>query len=217
MPALTIHEIPLSDTVWVREDRNPANEIEVDIGPLFVPLFLSDFMEEIYAETKGFGLKAGYNRMLSGHFAAGAEFAFITARIEEESFNAAIGSIDAGVHGWYYPWKKFFYLRAGFGLAWFSFDIDGSTGALDDFKKNFDPYIGISGTFDVGFGWSLLLGGHFIIDTSIVSGLYIGDALSAATLFKLASGAIPALSERGFPLRFDAAIALGWALTLRTV
>jgi hypothetical protein len=189
----------------------PANEIEVDIGPLFVPLFLSDFMDVIYAETKGFGLKAGYNRMLSGRFAVGAEFAFITARVEGESINAAIGSIDAGIHGRYYPWKKFFYLRAGLGLAWFNFDIDGTTGALDDFKKNFDPYAGISGTFDIGLGWRLILGGHFIIDASIASGLYIGDALSAATLLKLASGAIPALSERGFPVRFDAAIALGWA------
>jgi hypothetical protein len=33
----------------------------------------------------------------------------------------------------------------------------------------------------------------------------------AVTLFKTASGGIPALTGKGFPLRFDAAISLGWA------
>lgn len=191
--------------------RKAPNEITVDIGPLFVPLFLSDFLEEIYADTRGFGLKAGYDRMVSGHFSAGAEFAFITAQAEGESFEAAINSIDAGIHGRYYPWGKTFYLQAGFGIVSFNFDIDGTTGALDDFKKNFDPYTGISGTFDISIGWKLLLGGHFIINASILSGLYIGDALSATTLFKAASGGIPALTGEGFSFRFDAAISLGWA------
>jgi hypothetical protein len=191
--------------------RKAPNEITVDIGPLFVPLFLSDFLEEIYAETKGFGLKAGYDRMVSVRFSAGAEFAFITTRAEGESFESVINSIDAGIHGRYNPWGKIFYLQAGFGLVWFNFDIDGTTGALEDFKKNFDPYTGISGTFDISAGWKLLLGGHFIINASILSGLYIGDALSAATLFKAVSGGIPALTGKGFPLRFDAAITLGWA------
>lgn len=191
--------------------RKPLNEITLDIGPLFVPLFLSDFLDEIYAETKGFGLKAGYDRKLSGHFSAGAEFAFITTRAEGESFEAVINSIDAGIHGRYYPWGKTFYLQAGLGLVSFNFDIDGTTGALEDFKKNFDPYTGISGTFDISVGWRLLLGGHFIVNASILSGLYIGDALSAVTLFKAVSGGIPALTGKGFPLRFDAGITLGWA------
>ncbi|MHB9293351.1 hypothetical protein Holit_02472 [Hollandina sp. SP2] len=191
--------------------RKPFNEITLDIGPLFVPLFLSDFLDEIYAETKGFGLKAGYDRMVSVHFSAGAEFAFITARAEGESFEAMIKSIDAGIHGRYYPWGKTFYLQAGLGLVSFNFDIDGTTGALEDFKKNFDPYTGISGTLDISVGWRLLIGGHFIVNASILSGIYIGDALSAVTLFKAVSGGIPALTGKGFPLRFDAGITLGWA------
>jgi hypothetical protein len=191
--------------------RKPLNEIELDIGPLFVPLFISEFMEEIYAETTGFGLKAGYNRVLSDRFSVGAEFGFIVADIEAESFDAKISSIDAGIHGRYYPWGKTFYIKAGVGLASFNFDLSGTTGALEDFKENFEPYTGISGTFDIGLGWRLLLGGHFIIDASALAGLYLGDALSAVTLFKTASGGIPALTGKGFPLRFDAAISLGWA------
>jgi hypothetical protein len=192
-------------------DKRTLNEIEVDIEPLFVPLFFEEFLERVFAETAGFGMKAGYNRILSGHFSVGASFAFITAHVEAESFEAAINSIDTGIHGRYYPWEKFFYLQAGLGLVSFNFDISGTTGVLDDFKKNFDPYIGMSGTFDISFGWRLLLGRHFIINASILSGFYFGDALSTTTLFKLASGGIPALSKKGSPLRFDAAIALGWA------
>jgi hypothetical protein len=82
---------------------------------------------------------------------------------------------------------------------------------LDDFKENFDPYTGVGGTFDIGLGWRWLIGGHFIINASIVSGLYLGDALSATTLPKLASAGIPAVSGKGFPFRLDAAIAFGWA------
>jgi hypothetical protein len=154
-----------------------------------------------FADTNGFGLKAGYDRMLSGHFSVGAEFAFITANIGAESFDASISSIDTGIHGRFYPWKKFFYLQTGLGIVTFNFELSGSTGALDDFKENFDPYTGVSGIFEIGFGWRLLIGKHFIIDTSLISGLYLGDAFSATTLFKLASGGIPALSEKGFPFR----------------
>ncbi|MDR3333838.1 MAG: autotransporter outer membrane beta-barrel domain-containing protein [Treponema sp.] len=192
-------------------NKKPLNEIKVDMGPLFVPLFLKDFMEPIYAEASGFGMKAGYERMLLNSISVGAEFSFITASVEAESFEAKISSIDAGIHGRFYPWKKFFYVQGGFGIVLFNFDIEGTTGALEDFKENFDPYTGVTGVFDLGFGWRWLIGGHFIIDASIISGLYIGNALSATTLFKLASGGIPALTESGFPLRFDAAIALGWA------
>jgi hypothetical protein len=31
-------------------NKKPLNEIKVDIGPLFVPLFLKDFIEPIYVE-----------------------------------------------------------------------------------------------------------------------------------------------------------------------
>jgi hypothetical protein len=67
-------------------------------------------MERTFAETAGFGLKAGYERMISDRFSAGVEFAFISARVEAESFDAKIGGIDAGIHGRFYPFKKFFYL-----------------------------------------------------------------------------------------------------------
>jgi hypothetical protein len=189
----------------------PLNEIKVDIGPLFVPLFTSEFMEVIYAETSGFGLKAVYDRNLSDRFSVGVDFAFITVDIIYESFDAAINSIDASIHGRYYPGKKFFYLQAGLGVVSSHFDITGTTGDLDDFKENFEPYTGISGTFDLGFGWRFILGRHFVIDASVLSGFYVGNAVSAVTLPKLASGAIAAWSGEFFPIRLDAAIALGWA------
>jgi hypothetical protein len=190
----------------------PLNEVKTDIGPLFVPLFLSDFMGEVFAETTGFGVKTAYDRMLSEYFSLGGEFAFITAKIKAESFTASINSIDAGIRGRFYPWKKFFYLQAMIGLVTLDFELSGTTGALEDFKEYFDPYTGIGGVFDIGLGWRWLLGRHFIIDTSIISGFYIGNTLSATSLFKLASGGIPALSGNAFPLRrLDAAIALGVA------
>jgi hypothetical protein len=191
--------------------KKPFNEIKVDPAPLLVPSFISEFMERTFADTTGFGLKAGYDRMITEYFSVGAECAYITADVEAESFKAAINSIDTGIHGRLYPFGKYFYLEAGLGLVVFDFELSGTTGALDDFKENFDPYTGVGGTFDLGFGWRLLLGGHFIIDASITSGLYLGNAVSATTLFKLASAGIPAISEKGFPFRLDAAIALGWA------
>jgi hypothetical protein len=203
-------------TVGARENRpaaggKPLNEIKVDIGPLFVPLFTSDFMEVIYAETSGFGLKAVYDRNLSDRFSVGIDFAFITIKVTYESFDAAINSIDASIHGRYYPWKNFFYLQAGLGMVSSDFDITGTTGDLDDFKENFEPYTGISGTFDMGFGWRFIVGRHFVIDTSVLSGFYIGNAVSAVTLPKLASGALSTWSGEFIPIRFDVAIALGWA------
>jgi hypothetical protein len=189
----------------------PLNEIKVDIGPLFVAPFISELMERTFADTGGFGLKAGYERMITDRFSAGVEFAFITIGTEAESFEANINSIDAGLHGRFYPWMNFFYLQAGFGFVVFDFELSGSTGALDDFKENFDPYTGVGGTFDIGFGFRWLIGGHFIIDASITSGLYLGNAISATTLPKLASAGIPAVSENGFPFRLDAALAFGWA------
>ncbi|MDR2052025.1 MAG: autotransporter outer membrane beta-barrel domain-containing protein [Treponema sp.] len=194
-----------------RAPGKPLNEIKVDLTPLFVPAFLSDLMERTFAETAGFGLKAGYERMISDRFSAGAEFAFITADVEAESFEASINSVDADIHGRFYPWMNFFYLQAGFGIVSFNFDIDGSTGALDQFKENFDSYTGVGGIFDIGFGFRWLIGGHFIIDASIASGVYLGNAVSATTLPKLASAGIPAVSKNGFPFRLDAAIAFGWA------
>jgi hypothetical protein len=192
-------------------NKKPSNEIKVDIGPLFVPLFLKDFMEPIYAEASGFGMKAGYERMLFDSISVGAEFSFITASVEAESFNAEISSIDVDVHGRFYPWKKVFYIQSGFGIVSFNFDIEGTTGALEDFKENLDPYTGVAGVFDLGFGWRWLIGEHFVMDASIISGLYMGKTVSATTLFKLASGGIPALSGNDFLLRFDTAIAFGWA------
>jgi hypothetical protein len=189
----------------------PLNEIKVDMGPLFVSPFISELMERTFADTSGFGCKAGYDRMITDRFSAGVEFAFITVSTKAESFEAAINSIDAGIHGRFYPFRKFFYLEAGLGLVVFDFELSGSTGALDDFKENFDPYTGVGGTFDIGFGFRWLIGGHFIIDASIMSGLYLGNTISATTLFKLASGGIPAVSGNGFPFRLDAAIAFGWA------
>jgi hypothetical protein len=189
----------------------PPNEIKVDLGPLFVPLFISDFMEVIYAETSGFGMKALYDRNLSDRFSVGVDFAFIYADVTYESFDAAIRSIDAGIHGRYYPWKRFFYLQAGFGVVSFNFDISGTTGNLDRFQEDFAPYTGVSGAFDAGFGWRFIIGGHLVIDASVLSGFYLGNALSAVTLPKLASGGLPALSGEFFPFRLDAAIALGWA------
>jgi hypothetical protein len=168
-------------------------------------------MERTFADTGGFGCKAGYDRMITNRFQAGIEFAFITANTKAESFEAAINSIDAGFHGRFYPWMNFFYLQAGFGIVSFSFELSGSTGALDDFKENFDPYTGVGGTFDIGFGFRWLIIGHFVIDASITSGLYLGNAISATTLPKLASAGIPAISGNGFPFRLDAAIAFGWA------
>jgi hypothetical protein len=191
--------------------QKPLNEIKADPEPFFVPAFISEFMERTFADTTGFGFKAGYDRMITEYFSAGIEFAFITTGIKAESFEAAINSIDAGIHGRFYPWRKFFYLQAGFGLVTFDFELSGSTSALDDFKEKFGLYTGVGGTFDIGMGLRWLIGGHFIIDASITSGLYLGDAVSATTLFKLASAAVPAASEKGFPFRLDAAIALGWA------
>jgi hypothetical protein len=193
-----------------RVNKKPLNEIKVDIGPLFVPLFVDEFVERIYAESTGFGMKAGYERMLLDSVSIGLEFAFITASVESESFNAEMSSIDAGIHARYYPWKNVFYVQGGFGIASFNFDIEGATGAVD-FQELFDPFVGVTGIFELGFGWRWLIGGHFIIDASIISGLYMGSAASATTLFKLASGGIPALNGNHSPLRFDAAIALGWA------
>jgi hypothetical protein len=189
----------------------PLNEVKIDFEPFLVPSFLSELMERTFAETGGFGLKAGYERILTDRFSAGAEFAFVTADVSAESFEAVINSVDAGVHGRFYPFRNFFYLQAGLGLVTFNFDLSGSTGSLDQFKENFDPYTGVGGTFDIGFGSRWLIGGHFIIDASITSGLYLGNTISATTLFKLASGGIPAISGNGFPFRFDAAIAFGWA------
>ncbi|MDR0377132.1 MAG: autotransporter outer membrane beta-barrel domain-containing protein, partial [Spirochaetaceae bacterium] len=134
-------------------------------------------MERTFAETAGFGLKAGYERMISDRYSAGAEFAFISSRVKAESFNVKISSIDAGIHGRFYPFRKFFYLQAGFGIVSFNIDIDGSTGALDQFKENFDPYTGVGGSFDAGIGYRLLIGGRFIIDASITSGLYLGNTI----------------------------------------
>jgi hypothetical protein len=149
--------------------------------------------------------------MLSDYISIGADFSFITARVEAESFEAEINSIDAGVYARYYPWKKVFYLQTGLGIVSSSFGFSTSTAALEDFKRQIDPYTGVSGVFDLGFGWRWIIGRHFIIDASVLSGLYMGKALSTTTLFKLASGGIPALSGGTFPLRFDAAIAFGLA------
>jgi hypothetical protein len=192
-------------------NKKPLNEIKVDIGPLFVPLFLKDFMEPIYAEASGFGFKAGYERMLLDSISVGAEFSFITASVEHESFSAEINSIDAGIHGRFYPWKKFFYIQSGFGIVSFTLDIEGSTAALDEIREESDFYTGVTGVFDLGFGWRWIIGGHFIIDASMIAGSYLGKAVSTTTLFKLAGSGIPALTGSGFPLRFDAAVALGWA------
>jgi hypothetical protein len=189
----------------------PLNEVKISFEPLLVPSFLSELMERTFAETGGFGLKAGYERMLTDRFSVGAEFAFVTADVSAESFEAAINSVDAGVHGRFYPFRNFFYLQAGFGLVTFNFDLSGSIGALDQFKENFDPYTGVGGTFDIGFGFRWLIGGHFIIDASTAAGLYLGNAISAVTLPKLASAGIPAISGNGFPFRFDASMAFGWA------
>jgi hypothetical protein len=133
------------------------------------------------------------------------------ADVTYESFDAAINSIDAGIHGRYYPLRKFFYLQAGFGVVSFNFELSGSSGNLDDFQEDFEPYTGVGGAFDLGFGWRFIIGGHLVIDASILSGFYAGNALSAVTLPKLASGGIPALSGKFFPFRLDAAIAIGWA------
>jgi hypothetical protein len=189
----------------------PLNEIKVDMGPLFVPPFISELMERTFADTGGFGVKAGYERMITDRFSEGVEFAFITANTNAESFDAAINSIDAGLHGRFYPWMNFFYLQAGFGLVVFDFELSGSTGALDDFKENFGPYTGVGGTFDIGFGFRWLIGGHFVVDASITTGLYLGSTISVTTLPKLASAGIPAVSDKGFPFRLDTGIAFGWA------
>jgi hypothetical protein len=189
----------------------PLNEIKADIGPLFVPLFISEFMAVIYAETSGFGMKAGYDRNLSDRFSAGVDFAFITADVTYESFDAAIRGLEAGIHGRYYPWRKIFYLQAGLGVVSSNLDITGTTGPLDDFKEKFEPYTGVSGTFDMGFGWRFILGGHLVIDASVLAGFSLGNVVSVVTLPKLASGAISAWSWESLPLRLDAAIALGWA------
>lgn len=189
----------------------PLNEIKVDVGPLFVPPFISELMERTIADTGGFGYKAAYERMITDRFSAGVEFAFITANTKAESFDAAINSIDAGFHGRFYPQMNFFYLQAGFGLVVFDFELSGSTGALDDFKENFGPYTGAGGTFDIGFGLRWLIGKRFVIDASIMTGLYLGSAISVTTLPRLASAGIPAVSVKGFPFRLDPAIAFGWA------
>jgi hypothetical protein len=189
----------------------PLNEIKVDISPLLVPPFISELMERTFADTTGFGFKAGYDRMIADRFSIGGEAAFVTINTKAESFEAAINSVDAGIHGRFYPWMNFFYLQAGLGFVVFNFELSGSTGALDEFKENFDPYTGAGGTFDIGLGFRRLIGGHFVIDASIRSGLYLGNAISATTLPKLASAAIPAVSGNGFPFRIDAAIAFGWA------
>lgn len=199
------------ESTIVKNTGRPINEIKVDLEPLLVPPFISELMERTFADTDGFGLKAGYDRMITERFSAGVEFAFITANAKAESFEAVINSIDTGIHGRFYPWMKSFYLQAGLGLVVFDFELSGSTGALDQFKENFDPYTGVGGTLDIGFGWRWLIGGHFIIDASITSGLYLGKAVSATTLPKLASAGIPAVSKNGFPFRLDAAIAFGWA------
>jgi hypothetical protein len=191
--------------------QKPRNEIKVDPAPLLVPAFISEFMERTFADTSGSGFKAAYERMITEYVSAGVECAYITADVEAESFEAAIHSIDAGIHGRFYPSGKVFYLEAGVGLVMFDFELSGSISALDNFKEDFDPYTGVGGTFDIGFGWRWLLGGHFIVDASITSGVYLGNAVSATTLFKLASAGMPALSGKAFPFRLDAAIALGWA------
>ncbi|MDR0718480.1 MAG: autotransporter outer membrane beta-barrel domain-containing protein [Treponema sp.] len=209
--ALVFQITAAQESIFAKTAGKPPNEIKVDLTPLFLPPFISELMERTFAETAGFGLKAGYDRMITDRFSAGVEFAFITVNIKAESFKAAINSVDAGIHGRFYPWINFFYLQAGFGIVSFNFDIDGSTGALDQFKENFDPYTGVGGTFDIGFGFRWLIGRHFIVDASIISGLYLGNTISAVTLPKLASAGIPAASDNGFPFRLDAAIAFGWA------
>jgi hypothetical protein len=192
-------------------NKGPANEIKVDIGPLFMPLFLKDFLKPIYAEAAGFGMKAGYERMLFDSVSLGAEFSFIAASVEAETFQANASSIDAGIHLRFYPWKKFFYIQGGFGIVSFAFDLESYLFDLDDFRDKIDPYVGVAGVFDLGIGWRWIIKGHFIIDATIIAGLYMGKAISTATLFKAASGGIPTLTGHDFPLRFDAGIALGWA------
>jgi hypothetical protein len=83
------------------------------------------------------------------------------------------------------------------GLAAFDFELSGSTGALDDFKENFDPYTGVGGTFDIGFGFRWLIGRRFVIDASITSGLYLGSAISVTTLPRMAS-AVDTITITGY-------------------
>jgi hypothetical protein len=194
-------------------DGRPLNEVKVDIGPFFVPLFFEDFMDKIYAETSGFGFKLGYDRMLSERFSVGAEFAFVTTKIKDidDRYEAKFSGIDTGIHCRFYPWKKRFYLEGGFGLVSFDFELTGN-GGLDDFLDYLGPYNGAAGTLDFGLGWRLILGRHFIIDLSLMYGFYLGNSFSATTLFKLAGGAMAAfLDDRNYTHRFDAALALGWA------
>lgn len=164
--------------------QNPGasvkNIITVDINPELTAIFFN------VSRVKGFGLGAGYERVLTDHVSLKAGFSTVYLSLYDVNFL----TMDFRLSGR-------FYLLGTAPAGWF---VEAAAALL----RYSSPYEqGFMGSLGMAAGWKLIIAGHFSLEPYLGLNIYTGDKF----LMPFTMTAVSELIMPGFILGMN----IGWS------